>query len=436
MSIFRNFFILGVLIFSLHGESINSISDIKKQFMMINNNLSSYTKNRIKIDGISSEGAVADIYKNSAGLIELIKLKVFGEMGKSEDDYYFYDNKLIFVYQVDYTYNAPMYAEGMFDEKKTKISRNRFYFINQKMVKWLNNKLEKVSPTSKKFKEKEKGILNFVKRNFKFINSTTNNVSKESAKVLLWRKIIGGKDDDALLKVIQTKDGGFLISTGALTSKKKISKIALLKFGSDGSLKWKYLPKSADYNELFGLFEETDNSLVVCRSVGSEGYEGVWIDKLSSNGKVLWSKKVEKVKPGVIENSTCLSYINGYIIAGDLTQSGTGKSYFWIKYLDLKANILWFRHFKKSPNEKTIKVLKTKDKGLIAIGYRDKESQTNLWAIKLSKSGKRIWQKYFGEIDASKNLNIKSLKNGDILILQESNDSERGQEIKMIKMRP
>jgi len=431
MSIFRYLFILGLFMFSLCAQGINSISQIREQFKRINSNIATYIKNRIEIDGISSEGAVANVYKNSVGSIELIKLNVFGEMGKSEEDYYFYDNKLIFVYQVDYTYNAPMYAEDIFDEKKTKISRNRFYFINQKMVKWLNNKLEQVPSRSKKFKNREKSILSFIEKNFKFIKNSAN---KNSNKALFWNKIIGGKGDEALLKSIQTKDGGYLIATGALSSKKEITKIAFLKFGSDGSLKWKYLPKYGDYNKLYNMFEEQDNSIVICRTMDIEGNEKALIYKLLPNGKVLWSKKIEKAEPGVIENFSCIHDENGYIIYGDLTQGGTGKSYFWIKHLDSKANILWLSHFKKSPNEETIKVLKTKDKGLIAIGYRDKESQTNLWAIKLSKSGKRVWQKYFGEIDTSKKLNIKSLKNGNILILQEGNGSKRGQEI--IKIRP
>lgn len=140
---------------------IASMKDIRKEYASIRNDLPDYHITVKNLEGFSAEGGEAIVYKDSDNLVKMIKLSHFGEMGKSVEEYYFENNKLFFIYEVNYNYNAPAYL-AQYDEKKTQVTKERFYFIDDSMVRWLN-KDHPVEYKSRQFLEKEKSIYDFVR---------------------------------------------------------------------------------------------------------------------------------------------------------------------------------------------------------------------------------------------------------------------------------
>jgi hypothetical protein len=77
---------------------------------------------------------------------------------------------LIFAFYESHQYNVPFYVTSKaakeigiepFDAKKTKIMKNRYYFSNGAMIRWLDENKRNVSINSKEFKEAEKKIVDF-----------------------------------------------------------------------------------------------------------------------------------------------------------------------------------------------------------------------------------------------------------------------------------
>jgi hypothetical protein len=145
----------------LFGSEIGSISDIKEEFRDIESNIANFSKKSRLLDDLSTEGAKVTYYKDKNGNIVLIKVDIFGEMGKAERKYYFKDGKLFFLYEVDYRYTMPIYLPE-FDMKKSKITYNRYYFFNNKMQQWIKNK-KKINPSSKEFIERSKEIYDSIR---------------------------------------------------------------------------------------------------------------------------------------------------------------------------------------------------------------------------------------------------------------------------------
>jgi len=224
--------------------------------------------------------------------------------------------------------------------------------------RWINNAHEKVSPASKVFREKEFNILNPVKRNFKFLllplsKTLVTDYSESSVgkfkKLLHWERTVGKKENDTLLKVIQSHAGSYLIALKLSLPKEERTKLLFLKFGVDGSLLWKYSLKKAERNSLFEFHEERDGSLLICRENETEGYASAWIDKLSVNGILLWRKEIEKAYPGVLSVLACIPMRGkGDIAAGDRTIGGIGESAFWIERLDFRGWKMWHKHYTKA----------------------------------------------------------------------------------------
>jgi len=108
---------------NLNAHSINSIAEVRKAYSDVVTLLPKLQKETKGIEGISSEGADAEVYKDHSGSVIFVKLTAFGEMGKNN---------------------------------------NRCYFFKGKMQKWLLNK-KNIPLTNKKFIEKNRDIYRFVK---------------------------------------------------------------------------------------------------------------------------------------------------------------------------------------------------------------------------------------------------------------------------------
>ncbi len=354
------------------------MDDIKVQYQRIHDHLSGYTKQHVELNDVSAEGTVAEIYRDSHGAVRLVNVTSFGEMGKSEEAYYFHHNKLFFLYAVTTRYNAPFYAEGQFDPKRSKIFRDRYYFVHGKMSRWIDNAHKKISPTSKVFQEKEEEILSFITRHFIFLPKPSNAIG---------------------IRAITLKNIGKLMKG-----------------------------YKADYNHLFEAHGLVESSLIACGESDTEGTERAWIVKLSANGSLLWRREIEQADPGDLRVCACIPMgAKGYIVAGDRTIGGTGESDFWIQCLDAKGRTMWQKHYPKFPQDYTEKVVKRSDGGFVVIGFRDKEaSETNLWAMKLDASGRKVQEKYLGEAEPSDTITITRSKTCDIMIVQKPGQKRAG----------
>ncbi len=153
--------IISLILFILWSPSDNEaiIKEIKYQYSAIKSALPQMKKDTIELQDMSSEGGEAIVYKDASGHIRLITTELFGEMGKVIEEYYFNNDSLIFVYSEYHKYNAPMYVDS-FNPKKTNVSKDRFYFSHDKLIRWIGPKNKQVSQGGE-YADKEKEILEF-----------------------------------------------------------------------------------------------------------------------------------------------------------------------------------------------------------------------------------------------------------------------------------
>lgn len=73
----------------------------------------------------------------------------YGEGGRADEEYYYQDEKLIFVYRKDSTYSRPLSG------KVIRKSENRFYFKGDQLIKWLDESGKEVSPGTESQKQQD-----------------------------------------------------------------------------------------------------------------------------------------------------------------------------------------------------------------------------------------------------------------------------------------
>lgn len=112
----------------------NVIKNIREEYKKINSDTNLIVIEK-DLTGLSTEGGVLFSYYDKTGLRKAV-LTFYGEMGKSIDEYYFKDGKLIFLFKQKFYYNQPIYFEDGFKVERTE--ENRYYFCNEKLVRWID----------------------------------------------------------------------------------------------------------------------------------------------------------------------------------------------------------------------------------------------------------------------------------------------------------
>jgi hypothetical protein len=142
---------------------------------------------------------------------------------------------------------------------------------------------------------------------------------------LVWMKTYGGTERDFGESVIQTSDGGFAIVGWTWSFGEGGSDVYLIKTDSDGEVLWECTYGGSQDDRAMGLVETTDGGFIMSnwtRSYGS-GESDVYIVRTDPEGSMLWSKTVGGA--GEEWGRSVVQDLDGnYVIAGYTESFGAG----------------------------------------------------------------------------------------------------------------
>lgn len=174
------FFTIGNLL----AQDEQHIKDIRAEYALVKNSITTFQRDSTAApDSVLLDGD-AFYYQDRQKNIRLIELRRQRTDGCQHHEYYFKNNKLFFVYKEVQEYNAPFWMTAdafkeqgyeLYDPQKTKIFENRFYFHENKLIRWLNPEKRQVAKTSQTFQNEEKKILEAVTLLFETFNLKIKN---------------------------------------------------------------------------------------------------------------------------------------------------------------------------------------------------------------------------------------------------------------------
>jgi hypothetical protein len=144
------------------------ITEIRQQYRLIHQQLPKLKVSEFDAGLLATEGVEAKAFRDLKGELKLIRTISYGEMGKLLSEYYFQNKQLVFVLVIDQRYNAPMYLDekaakelgiAPFDSNKTVVTEDRYYFNQDRLIRWLDNKKRSIAPTQPAFVAQGKAIL-------------------------------------------------------------------------------------------------------------------------------------------------------------------------------------------------------------------------------------------------------------------------------------
>lgn len=147
-----------------------AILNIRKIYEDIQKQSNSLQKEKLDLStDYSTEGGQVTAYRDNAGNIKVLRVELYFEAGKIFKNFYYDDNnQLVFAFYKDYKYNSPSYVNknnakemGLepFDEKKSILTEQRYYFDKLRLIRYVQGK-KTIDAKSQEFKNAETEVIN------------------------------------------------------------------------------------------------------------------------------------------------------------------------------------------------------------------------------------------------------------------------------------
>jgi hypothetical protein len=214
-----------------------------------------------------------------------------------------------------------------------------------------------------------------------------------------WEKAYGEIYDDFSWSVLQTMDGGYIM-TGLTTSIMNNSRdIMLVKTDDNGNELWKtsYGGASNDYG--VKVLQSTDGCYFIAGTTSSQGagQDDMFLLKTDSQGNELWTKTY-----GSTNFEYCTDFTNlasgGYALTG--LQRENGESDIFVVKVDSAGNEIWNNSYGGYFDDVGGSVIENSNGDLVITGsMSDSVSSGNfleLCVLKIDNLGNELWIKTFG----------------------------------------
>ncbi|QMU31039.1 T9SS type A sorting domain-containing protein [Adhaeribacter radiodurans] len=278
-----------------------------------------------------------------------------------------------------------------------------------------------------------------------------------------WDQTLGGRNEDYLTSVQPTQDGGYILggySTSGIGANKTeanrgISDYWVVKLKADGSKSWDKTI-GGRYEDVLTSIQQTKDSGYILGGYSLSGISGeksqarigstdYWIVKLEANGEKTWDKTIggtdEDYLSSLQQTSDEGYILGGYSwsgISGNKSQASIGQHDYWIVKLKTDGTKDWDKTLGGNESDVLTSVRQTSDGGYIVGGNSfsaisgDKTQvprgapDYDYWIIKLKADGSKVWDKTLGGNDNDVLASVLPTGNGEYILGGTSNSAVFG----------
>ncbi|MBN8676661.1 MAG: T9SS type A sorting domain-containing protein [Chitinophagales bacterium] len=257
-----------------------------------------------------------------------------------------------------------------------------------------------------------------------------------------WQKNLGGNLSDEGTKILQTDDGGFILSgrsysnNGDVSGNHGAADYWILKLTFDGILDWQKSFGGSGNERCNAISLTSDDGYILAGQAssnngqvsGNHGDIDCWIVKLDKFGVLEWQRcyggsNWDEASSVVQTND------GGYAFAGRVS-SGDGDVFgyhgafdFWVVKINSSGEIEWQKPIGGTGVDICYSIKQTLDGGYIVNGESNSNDgdasgligSSDYWVVKLSSSGEIEWQKMLGSSSLDRGNDIVQLPTGEYL---------------------
>lgn len=233
-----------------------------------------------------------------------------------------------------------------------------------------------------------------------------------------WNRTFGGDLNDFGWCVQQTFDDGYIITGFTEVISYENRDVILIKTDVNGNEEWNKTYGESMFDEGQYVIQTNDGGYIITGYImQQEGFLpsfDIWLIKTNSTGYIEW----DKIFTGFFNVGTCVQQTRdgGYIITGYI--GGFEGSDLLLIKTDSEGNIIWDTKFGGKGEDWARSVKQTNDGGYIIAGQTSSYGAGNLdvWLIKTDKDGDKKWESTFGGIENDTGQSVQLTSDGGYII--------------------
>ncbi len=208
-----------------------------------------------------------------------------------------------------------------------------------------------------------------------------------------WTKTLGGSSSDSASEVFATSDGGFITTGGTSSYGGGGSDLWITKWNSSGVEQWTKTLQDLGSDSAQGVIEASDGSFVtVGQTDTGTGLGNLWISKFNSSGVEQWTKELSGSNydggSSVVESSD-----GGFVVTGTTESYGVSQSELWIAKFNSSGVEQWTKTLGNTGGDDGYDIVATSDNGFVTTGATNSYGAGNqdVWLTKWDSSGVEQW---------------------------------------------
>ena len=212
----------------------------------------------------------------------------------------------------------------------------------------------------------------------------------------LWTKTYGGTNEDEVWDLNQTLDNGYIIVGNTLSYGIGTGNIYLIKTNETGDTVWTKTFGGTAFSVGYSVLQTLDGGYILSGFDMSEDKNMVII-KTNANGDMVWGKKYI-FSGGLPDGTTIIKTVDGgYAIIGTQIDS-TNFSEIKLLKVDANGDSLFAHTYGGVNNEAGANIIQTNDDGFIITGLTESfgAGGKDVYLIKTDENGIEQWTKTFG----------------------------------------
>ncbi len=213
---------------------------------------------------------------------------------------------------------------------------------------------------------------------------------------LLWSKNYGGPFWDIGIYVIQTSDGGYVVSGNTESFGAGLQDVYIVRTDQFGDTLWTKTFGGLQGETGTSIIEDPDGSFVIVGNTHTftTSFSSAYILKIDGNGSLIWSKSYDRLgsssASSIVKNSN-----NGYVIGG---KTGDVPSLFYLIKINTNGDTIWSKTYSwPTGNIDGASIIITPDYGYVISGsIKYPNGEYDLCLLKTDTNGVVLWFKSYG----------------------------------------
>ncbi|MCB9224594.1 MAG: hypothetical protein R2780_10025 [Crocinitomicaceae bacterium] len=221
----------------------------------------------------------------------------------------------------------------------------------------------------------------------------------DSLGAIVWKKIMGGNNEDYATNLIEMPDGNLIITGYTYSYGVGQDDIFIMKMKENGDTLWTQMYGGLSNEHSYSVDTTGDGFAIVgfTKSFERKDLYDVYVVKTNLEGIPEWSQVYGGDDHDRGQN--IFKVEDGYIIGGSSMSSGAGLMDLFICKLDLNGDLLWTKTYGTPMDETTSSMSLSNDGGILLVGITntdDTTGTTDLIAIKTDFKGDTLWTGIWG----------------------------------------